>query len=516
MNLRVRILLFVLIVGMLIPTTVLADPPPFNPLKQPHSQSPYGMDIMGPGWQWTFPRESAWPRLAGPIRVDQLDEVIGESYQAGVRSARVSVWWCMTEPARDQYVWDDLDVVFQIASNYGITPLPEIYYTPDWAAVGYVTGKECVNPNGYRNLPPTNLDDWSDFMADFVQRYGAIGKDQVHDWEIWNEPDLWEFWYVPWDPSGAGPSMYAHMVKRARQEIDRFDPGGRLLLGGFSDIYGPDFLKKLLALRGPYDIRQDVDIVTFHVFTDHVGKIRNLKNALDGNPFELWITELNSDGWTESVTAQKVAALYDTLAGLGITRSYWFKAWTTGWGPGIFVNRDPIWEPGPFTPSAFYNTFKNQSFTDTLPGKPTVLAPGAAISPDGRPVFVWQRPNAGSKPIVGYKLQAENSFYQNKLYFHSPELDVFVPASHIQFLPMQQVGSRTAANAAETSTPAAITPAASTMSYQPSQPLPSGLLWWRVAAVDSDGNVGPYSGPYRLVVGGGKDSMYLPMQYKSF
>jgi len=41
--------------------------------------------------------------LDGSIRVDLLDEMFGEGWAAGVRHARISVWWCMTEPELDAY-----------------------------------------------------------------------------------------------------------------------------------------------------------------------------------------------------------------------------------------------------------------------------------------------------------------------------------------------------------------------------------------------------------------------------
>ncbi len=34
--------------------------------------------------------------------------------------------------------------MFQIASNYGVEPIPEVFYTPDWAA-GAPNDEECVN-----------------------------------------------------------------------------------------------------------------------------------------------------------------------------------------------------------------------------------------------------------------------------------------------------------------------------------------------------------------------------------
>lgn len=545
-----RLLGFVaFLVGFLLwqPLSVAAQTPP-HPLAQPRSQSPYGMDIFGPSWQWTFPREEAYPRLNGSIRVDQLDEAIRKSWAAGVRSARIAAWWCFLEPERDLYVWTDLDYAFQIASNYGIIPVPEIFFTPDWAAIGGLTGKNCIHST-VKNYPPINMEDWSDFLREMIRRYGAYGKNQVHDWEIWNEPDLWEFLYVPHDPANANVTTYAELVKRARVEIDRYDIGGRLLLGGLSDIYGPDFLRRLMALRGPLDIRRDVDIVTFHAFSNHDDKISRLKAPIDGMGYELWITELNTWGWSETVSPATFAVLWDKVHRYGITRSFWFKSWTTDWGPGIFSNRDPLWVPGPFNPSPLYETFRQQAFPHRLPSAPVPEWPPARSlqSPEAR--LVWHRPlENGTFPVVGYKVQLENTFYRGELYYHTPEVDAWVPATHLHFLPFQ-IHNRRIVPAAEAPTAAdltapftfvsplpeapepgdtasatdavaptaaeptagAVVPPLDRSSYRLPASLPPGVYYWRVAAVDSQGNVGPYSAPRQILIGPGERRLFLPM-----
>ncbi len=509
---RPTFLLLALLLTSLFPAAALAaDPPPPSPLEQPRSQSPYGMDILGPAWQWTFPREDGWPRLSTSIRVDQLDEILQKSWGAGVRSVRFAIWWCLTEPKRDQYSWEDIDYAFQIANNYGLIPVPEIYYTPDWAAVGYDTGQECVNLDNVRNLPPMDMSDWSDLMEDFVSRYGIFGKNQVHDWEIWNEPDLFQLLYVPYDPENANVTVYADLVKRAREQIDAHDPGGRLLLGGLSDIYGPRFLERLLALRGPLDIRQDADIVTFHIFSDHIAKLNRLTGALGDEPYELWLTEYNSFGWPENISASSLGELFQYAWDQDITRVFWFKSWTTDWGPGIFSNRDPLWVPGPFVTNDFYNTYKNQAFPHNLPSAPAAEWPPAEALTPSQPFFAWQRPDAGSFLIVGYKLQVDDSLYQGQPYFHTPEIDAWVPATYLHFFPVQIASpSASITRIGPAPKPAAVVPAIESVTYQATLPLATGRYFWRVAAVDSEGNVGPYTSPLILIATPGSERVFLP------
>ena len=508
MRFKISVLFFILLVGMLPAISVRADgDPPYNPLQQPRPQSPYGMDLMGPAWQWTYPRETAHSRLDGSIRVDLLDEMFRESWAAGVRHARISVWWCMTEPERDAYRWQDLDAAFQIASNYGMEIVPQIFYTPDWAALGHDVDTPCFAPE-YRNLPPQNMDDWSDFMAALTKRYGAYGKNQVHNWEMWNEPDLYEFWYIPWDPENANVPMYARLIKRARAEIDRYDPGGRLLAGGVSDINGPAFLQRLIELEGEDDVKEDIDVITFHVFSQPERRLEALKAALGGRDFTLWVTELNSSGWTETVPLEKLAALYDLMASEDISRTFWFKSWTSDWGPGIFDGSVPIWQRESFDHSPFYPTFQKQTLSHAPPAPPMLEQPAESDLTPPRPEFSWQRPPAGDLPIVGYKLQVDDSLYRGQPHFHSPELDVWVPATLVHFLPLQMTGGGAAASSQ--SSVAAAPPTISEISYRPELPLPPGHYYWRVAAVDSQGNVGTYSDVRSIFVTVGDARVFLP------
>ncbi len=488
---------------------------PSNPLSQPPNTSPYGMDILGPGWQWTFPREDAYPRLNGALRIDQADEVLQKSWAAGVRTARVAAWWCFLEPEKDQYTWTDLDIMLQLASNYGIEPVPEILYTPYWARADAFKTTSCID-NWKKNYPPDDLADWQDFVRVLVQRYGSSGKNQVRYWEIWNEPDLPEFLSIMNDPGDGTIPVYADMLLAASQTIRATDPHAKVLLGGLSDIRGPKFLGKLLDLRGDRDVRTAFDIIPFHAFTAHRVKLDLLTLPLQQRnlQYELWINELNNSDWGQDWTraGNEIDDLYQLVFDYGITHTFWFKSWTTKWGPGIFHNRDPLWEVRPFVPSPFYNTFQQQSQPYTLPAAPVLVQPAANGLAGPRPHFVWQRPQQGTYAIAGYKLQVDDSLYNGTPYFFAPELDVYVPARLVHFLPLQMGPSSRQATVisqagASTDVPPLLSP-----SFQPAFDLPTGPTYWRVAAVDSAGNVGPYSSPQPLIIVPGDQQLFLPLQ----
>jgi hypothetical protein len=512
---------------------VLADPPPHpeeanfqqqppNPLQQPATTSAYGMDILGPAWQWTFPRESANPRLDGDMRIDQADEVFRKSWEAGVRSARLAAWWCFLEPERDQYEWEDMDIMVQLLSNYGIEPIPEILYTPYWARAAAPAPQTSCIDNWQRNYRPDDMSDWEAFMGEIVRRYGPSGKNQVRYWEIWNEPDLPEFLSRESSHDEKTVCIYSRLLKAASRQVRSRDPSARILLGGLSDINGPGFLDDLLGVECGLDARDDFDILAFHAFTAHDIKVFFLNRVLEKHDavgrYELWLNEFNNIGWGKDYDRadREIGDLFDLVFDADVTRTFWFKAWTTKWQAdwtvGIFEDRDPLWVPGPFTPSPFYDSFEREAFSHPLAGAPQLAQPGANAITAPRPTFTWARPSSGAFPIAGYKLQVDDSTYQGTPYFHAPEIDVWVTSSNTHFLPLQMSAGRSAATARTTAPLSPPTDLAIPHShYQTPVALSPGRYFWRVAAVDAEGNVGPYSEVRILYVSPGDKRSFLPL-----
>ena len=482
------------------------------PLSPPEPGTFYGMDLMGPGWQWTFPREAAHPRRDGPVRVDLMDALFRQSWAAGVRTARIAVFWCLTEPEKDQYRWEELDVAFQLAHNYGMEVIAQIFYTPDWAVLGHSSGVNCFDYVHYpRNQPPKDWNDWADFMAAITQRYGRAGKNQVHNWEIWNEPDLYEFWYVPEDPEHKNVPAYAKLVRLAAEQVRRYDPGGRVLVGSLSDIGGVGFLDRLMHLQGENAVRDDADVITFHVFGEPDRKLAGIRSVLGDDPLPIWSTETNTPDWKETVPAHELARFFQKFKDHGVDRVIWFQSWTSDWGPGIFQAFEPLWERTSFQPSPFYATYQHQALQTRLPAAPLLRSPHNYQRTGSRPLFQWTPPEPGDNPIVGYKLQADDSRFWGHPYFHTPELDVWVPASVMHFLPLQMFGSTRVQRRHQRPVLSSTLPP---LSYQPSQPLPPGRYYWRVAAVDARGNVGPYSEVQVLDVTVGDQRVFLPVFWK--
>ncbi len=497
---KARIALFLMILLSLSPIVAPAAQAGRTP---PENRSAYGMDLFGLGWQWVFPRVEAYPRLSGSIRLDMLDDAIHQAADAGVRWSRLSVWWCMVEPERGQFFWDDLDAAIQISHNYGIATMPVLLYPPYWAVKNGVAGVECVN-NMRKNYPPQDMADWENFVRAMVRRYGPQGKNLVNAWEIWNEPDLPEFLSVDNDWGNGTVPVYAELLSRAAAVIRAEAPGAKILFGGLSDINGPAFLDKVLSQTGPYSVRNSFDIVSVHAYSQHAWKLSQIRNVLAKYGLgdrPLWDTELNYLGWSYGDAETGLAGLFQLVTDQGVQRSFWYLSTTSHWGPGIFHPRWPEWDPLPFVQSPFYETYRAQAAAFALPAAPTPLLPGA--TPKTQQVtFEWSAVAPGTYPLAGYKLQVDTRLFMDQPYFADPLIDAWVSGDRLTFVPFLVSSGGGMRSAVGVAAPADVRlrQGWENVTYQAPAPLSPGRYYWRIAAVDVQGNVGPYSPPQTFQV----------------
>ena len=134
-------------------------------------------------------------------------------------------------------------------------------------------GNGCID-NWRRNYGPDDISDWEEFMGDFVERYGATGKNQVRYWEIWNEPDLPEF--LSKDPGNEDETgLHLQRVTQDRQ-ASKFAveiPKPESCWVGFLTSTDLVSLMTCWIYECGIDVRSDFDILAFHAFTAHDLKI---------------------------------------------------------------------------------------------------------------------------------------------------------------------------------------------------------------------------------------------------
>ncbi len=201
--------------------------------------------------------------------------------RAGIDLLRISFGWDGIEGAEDTYdwlFWDDY--VRTAVDEHGITLIPYIMYTPKWVSTNQ-------DDNYYWRSPPTDYEEFGEFVYDLVSRY----KDRIHSWELWNEPDI--EWYWTGDPEGL-----ARMIRIGAEAVRRADPNATIVLGGIAG--SPDFIRTLFKDHG---VSPFVDVVNMHNYyeTWHNDPIEQMGDYIrrvdevveqygDGQP--LWMAEV--------------------------------------------------------------------------------------------------------------------------------------------------------------------------------------------------------------------------------
>jgi polysaccharide biosynthesis protein PslG len=224
--------------------------------------------------------------------------------------------WNQIERIQGRRDWRHTDSVVQELRDAGMEPLLVVAGSPSWA-----NGVSESTPGHFLHVPSPGaaLDAWlreyTDFLAAAVRRY----HDYVRRWEIWNEPNLVQFWRPRPDPIA-----YRQVYETLRATILRVDPSAEVAVGGLGgltatsppSIPGLKFLHRLTRTRPP------IDAVAIHPYsTDdhppwvHIPGENNFDNiqrthdqlVSDREQASIWVTEW---GWSSSAVGLRRQALY--------------------------------------------------------------------------------------------------------------------------------------------------------------------------------------------------------------
>jgi len=84
--------------------------------------------------------------------------------------------------------WSKIDWGMRLATSTHMNPLVVLMGTPSWLQP---SPNPCVAINSpAQNAPPKNISEWADLAATYVAHFDANFPGLVHDYEIWNEPEL--------------------------------------------------------------------------------------------------------------------------------------------------------------------------------------------------------------------------------------------------------------------------------------------------------------------------------------
>lgn len=225
-----------------------------------------------------------------------MTEAIYEREMALVRDLGfgwVRKWseWAEVQPKRDEFDWSRLDYRVAMGKRYGLKLLGMVGFCTDWAA----DAPDSVKGFSRTKYPPRDLADLRRYVGAMVSRY----KDDVKQWEGWNEANVAGFWNLP--PSKR--DRFEHYVAWQRafyESAKQADPDCTVLTGGFA---GEARLAQHLANYYEAGLKGTFDVMNIHVYgADPRGDwttqliesvIRVMRHFGDGDK-PIWITET---GW---------------------------------------------------------------------------------------------------------------------------------------------------------------------------------------------------------------------------
>lgn len=139
----------------------------------------------------------------------------------GMSWVRVDFDWPSIESRKGTFDWSSTDRVVNAANSRGLQILALPTYSPNWA----------TSVPGNTHAGPTSPADYATFVAKATARYAPLG---VKAWEIWNEPNLNNFWAPK-----PNPAAYTALLKAAYPAIKAVDPTATVLAGALSPATDP-------------------------------------------------------------------------------------------------------------------------------------------------------------------------------------------------------------------------------------------------------------------------------------
>jgi hypothetical protein len=233
-----------------------------------------------------------------------------------------STRWPDLEPSKGRWNFNDLDKATNLAQQHGTSVLLTLATTPQWASAHPDLKSGWQQPG--LTSEPSSMDDWRAFVTQVATRY----KGRINAYEIWNEPNLKQYWM------GSTDQLIA-LTRTAHDAIKAVDPDALVVSPAATTSGGVGWLDEFLSKGGG----QYVDVIGYHFYVhpqppesaaDLAQKVKQImqKNGVGNKP--VWCTEI---GWSEpkpfpsdELAAAYVARTYVVSWAAGVARVFWY-AW---------------------------------------------------------------------------------------------------------------------------------------------------------------------------------------------
>ena len=170
----------------------------------------------------------------------------------GVTSVRMLIPWAGVEPTNNTYNWSAIDRMVNSAQAHGMTILGVVDSTPTWAG---------VSGGAPLSAAPADPQEFASFMGALATRY----KGEIGAYEIWNEPNGYQFWSPAPDAAD-----YVALLKAAYPVIKAADPNAVVVAAGLGSVisFGTLTIDPVTYLQEMYDAGAQgyFDAVAFHPY----------------------------------------------------------------------------------------------------------------------------------------------------------------------------------------------------------------------------------------------------------
>ena len=247
------------------------------------------------------------------------------------------VIWPLLEPGKGQWNFTTLDKWVSLAQSHNADILMTLGQSPTWASA---RPSEASPYSPGAAAEPANIEDWNTYVRTVATRY----KGRIHYYEIWNEPNLTEFY------SGTVNEMVT-LAQAAYTILKQVDPTIKVVSPSATASAGLSWLDRYFAAGGG----AYADVIGYHFYVTPgppedisplITQVRQVmsNHGLQGKP--LWNTEV---GWfirnsqdvvvgygvfskvlTETEAMEYVARTYLIDWVGGVDRVFWY-AWDDGY-----------------------------------------------------------------------------------------------------------------------------------------------------------------------------------------
>lgn len=253
-------------------------------------------------------KSSTWSIGAETMDRDYTDYQSFKKYLGplGAKRIRLQGGWAKCEPQKGVYDFAWLDAIIPDAASRGVSPWVELSYGNPIYEGGGEAKLAGLIPTGDEALTA-----WDNWVVAMVKRY----KNDVPEWEIWNEPDI--------NRTHTGTQI-AEFYLRTAKLVKQHQPNARLLALGLAGLNRTEFVEDFMKYLQANDGLQYIDVLTYHGYAPNpstsypqVEKLRELvwkykpdvefmqgENGAPSTPSAVTIGALRQYDWSELTQAK--------------------------------------------------------------------------------------------------------------------------------------------------------------------------------------------------------------------